>query len=82
MNCDDWWYSPLFLDRKEGSQEYFFVVVVFCTTVKGLQVRSTHGAVPQCAAHGAHESKHTHTQFVNPHIRAAINCFFSLSLAH
>lgn len=59
------------LDTKEGSQEYFFVRV-FCTTVKalGLQVRSMHGAVPPCAAHGARECetcthKHTHTQHHN-----------------
>lgn len=51
------------LDRKEGSQEYFFVV--FCTSVEalGLQVGSMHGAVPQCAAPEAREYKtHTHTR--------------------
>lgn len=65
MNADNWWYSPLMLDRKEGSQEYFFVV--FCTSVEalGLQVGSMHGAVPQCAAPEARECKtHTHTHTV------------------
>lgn len=78
VNADNWWYSPLKLDMKEASQECVFCLVVFfafCTTVKavGLQVRSMHGAVPQCAAHDAVNLTHTHTHTQPPHVMSAIN---------
>lgn len=56
MNAENWWYSPLMLDKKENEPGAFFLLllflVLFYTTVKalGLQVRSMHGAGPQCAA--------------------------------
>jgi len=51
---------------QEGCEPGAFILVLFSTTVKalGLQVRSMHGAVPQCAALEACERnthKHTHT---------------------